>query len=245
MRSSLSAQRTRLLAPIALAVLAWSSAPVAPARADNPLLDDAPPVMRVRPLLDGRHILAPQFGLTIGDPYVQNLMAGLYWRYHFTPWLGVGADIWAGGGVDTSLTDDINRELTRPGNTFSLSTTSLQLLANATLEVVPFSGKAILFSDALVRMDIHLSAGIGVAIVSGSERIPDSTSLAPTFGVGMRIFPNRWLSIGLDLKDYLVNRVLAATRDGSVPGSSYGHNWLFGLSIGFSLPTDPTIELED
>lgn len=232
-------QRKNLVATlVALAV----GIPVGSAHAENPLLDDAPPVIRVRPLLEGRHILAPQFGLTIGDDYVQNLMAGLYWRYHITSWFGVGVDVWAGGGVTTSLTDDINSELSRPGRSFELSTTSLQLLANATIELVPFSGKAILFSDALVRMDLHINAGVGVALVSGSERIEDSTSLAPTFGVGMRIFPNRWLHIGVDLKDYIVNRALSSRRDGSVPGSSYSHNWLFGLSVGFSFPTNPALE---
>lgn len=238
----MSAVSKHLVGVVAALALIGSSAP---ALAENPLLEDAPPVMRVRPLLDGRHIIAPQVGLTIGDPYTQNFMAGVYWRYHLTPWFGIGADIWAGGGVDTSLTEDINRELSRPGAPFSLSTSSLQLLANATLELVPFSGKAILFSDALIRIDIHITAGIGVAMVSGSDRVEDTTSLAPTFGIGMRIFPNRWFSIGLDVKDYLVNRALAARRDGSVPGSSYEHNWLYGLSFGFSLPTDPDIELDE
>jgi outer membrane beta-barrel protein len=241
MRSPLTAHRLHLAGALLMMLATLGNG----ARAENPLLDEAPPVLRTRPLLDGRHILAPQVGVTVGDPYTQNFMAGLYWRYHLTPWFGIGADIWAGGGIDTSLTDDINRELSRPGAPFTLSTSSLQLLANATVELVPFSGKAVLFSDTLIRVDIHVSAGIGVALVSGSERVEDSTSLAPTFGIGMRIFPNRWFSIGLDVKDYLVNRALAARRDGSVEGSSYGHNWLYGLSFGFSLPTDPSIELEE
>lgn len=212
------------------------------ARADNPLIDDQPPVLHVRPLLDGRHILAPQFGMTLDDPYQQNLMAGLYYRYHLTPWFGVGADLWAGGGVDTSLTDDIDKELSRPGRPFQLSTTSLQLLAGAAVELVPFSGKALLFSDALMRVDVHLTVGVGVAMVAGDERIPDSISVAPNFGAGIRLFPVPWLSIGLDVRDWLVNRALASRKDGSVAGSSFDHNWLFGLSIGFSFPTTPEIQ---
>lgn len=228
------------------AVLVVASALVlaAPARAENPLLDDAPPKMRVIPLHDGRHIVAPQFGLTFGDPYVQNLMAGILWRYHFNPWLGIGADVWAGGGVNTTLTDDINRELSTEARPFELSTTALRLLANLTVELVPFSGKAILFSDALVRFDVHVDLGVGVAMVSGSERIDDSVSLAPTFGVGVRIFPSQWLSIGLDLKDYMVERALASRRDSSVPAAEFGHNWLFGLSVGFSFPTNPGIQAD-
>ncbi len=239
-----SSSRALCLA-LAVATVALSQvAAPAPARAENPLLEDAPQIMRVRPLHAGRHIVAPQFGLTIGDEYVQNLMAGLYWRYHFTSWLGIGADVWAGGGVDTSLTDDINRELSREARPFELPTTSLQLLANLTVELVPFSGKAIIFSDALVRMDLHIDLGVGVAMVSGNDRIDDSVSLAPTFGVGLRVFPSRWLSIGLSIKDYIVERALAARRDLSVPGAEFGHNWLFGLSVGFSFPTNPEIETD-
>jgi len=230
----------------AMATMAVASAVIlaAPARAENPLLDNAPPKMRVIPLHEGRHIVAPQFGLTFGDPYVQNLMAGIMWRYHFNPWLGIGADVWAGGGVNTTLTDDINRELSTQARPFELSTTALRLLANLTVELVPFSGKAILFSDALVRFDVHLDLGVGVAMVSGSDRIDDSVSLAPTFGVGVRIFPSQWLSIGLDLKDYMVERALASRRDSSVPAAEYGHNWLFGLSVGFSFPTNPGIQAD-
>ena len=68
--------------------------------------------------------------------------------------------------------------------------------------------------------------------------------LAPTFGVGLRLFPSKWLSIGFDLKDYIVSRTLSSRRDGSVPGASFDHNWLFGLSIGFSFPTNPVNQTE-
>jgi len=214
----------------------------ASAHADNPLLDEQPPVLKVRPLLEGRHILAPQFGMTIADPYTQNLMAGLYYRYYFASWFGVGVDVWAGGGVDTALTDDIDRELSRPGVPFELSTTSLQFLGNVAIELVPFSGKALLFSDALIRADFHLTLGVGAAMISGEGRIDDSVSLAPTFGAGLRLFPSHWLSIGFELRDYLISRALASRRDGSVPGATFDHNWLFGLSIGFSFPTNPEIQ---
>jgi len=230
------------LKPLVMA-LACASVMAATARAENPMLADQPPVRKARPLLDGRHTIAPQFGMTLADPYQQNLLAGIYYRYHLASWLGIGLDLWAGGGVDTSLTDDIDRELSRPGRPFELSTSSLQLLGNVAVELVPFSGKAMLFSDALLRVDVHLTLGVGIALVSGSDdKIADSTSTAPTFGAGIRLFPSSWLSIGLEIRDYLVNRALASRRDGSVPGASFDHNWLFGLSIGFSFPTTPEVE---
>ncbi len=232
--------RSTVLARLSLcAVIGVMTTFPAVASAENPLLEDAPAVMSYRPLHEGRNWVAPQFGVTLGDPYVTNLMAGVAWRYYVASWFGIGVDAWAGGGITTSLTDSIERELSRETSTFVLSTSSLRLLANATLEFVPFSGKAMMFSDALVYADLHIDVGVGAAIIAGSERIEDSISIAPMFGIGGRVFPTRWLSIGLEVKDYVVNRALAARRDGSVAGSSFGHNWLLGLTVGFSFPMLP------
>ncbi len=231
----------------ALAVVAVSLVAVgvggadAPAHAENPLLEGSPAVMKERPILEGRHLVAPAFGVTIGDPYARNLLAGLQYRYHFTSWFGVGLDIWAGGSVRTGLADDIERELSRPDAPFQLSATSLRAIANLSVELVPLSGKAMVFSDALIHWELHLVGGAGAAIVAGDDRIEDSVSLAPFFGIGTRFFFDRWLSVGVELRDYLVNRAVSSRKDGSVPGSSFGHNWLFGLTIGFSFPVVPDV----
>jgi outer membrane beta-barrel protein len=237
MRSTV--RRTAQTVLVAAAVVA-SFAGVS--RAENPMLDDAPPTMRERPLLEGRHLIAPAFGVTINDPYARNLLAGINYRYHLNSWFGFGLDVWAGGSVRTALADDIERELSRPDRPFQLSASSLRALANLSVELVPLSGKAMLFSDALVHWDLHLMGGVGAAIVAGDGRIEDSVSLTPVFGVGMRFFFDRWLSLGFEIRDYLVNRAVSSRKDGSVPGSSFGHNWLFGLSIGFSFPTAPSFE---
>jgi len=241
-RSVSSARRRVVLAAGLALVLVGLSATTA--LAENPALEGSPPVMRSVRLLEGRHTIAPQFGLTLNDAYERNLLAGLGWRYFFSSWLGIGVDVWAGGGVQTSLTDDINRELSQGSQTFALGTSSLRLLANATLEIIPFTGKAVIFGDQFVRVDLHLALGVGVALTSGSGRVDDETSVAPMFGVGFRFFPNSWLAIGIDLKDYLVNRVLASRKDGSVPGASFDHNWLLGLSVGFFFPTELESETE-
>ncbi len=224
------------------AALASLAAAATPARAGNPLLDGAPPTMGERLLFKGRHLVAPAIAFTLGDPYAHNVGAGLSYRYHVTNWLGFGADLIAGGAVRTSLSDDIVRELSRPGEPFSFDTTSLGLLASLSVEVVPFSGKALLFSDALVHWDLHLAGGAGVALVNGEGRIEGSTSIAPWFGVGTRFFPKRWLSVGFELRDYFVNRALSSLKDGSVPASTWGQNWLCAVSVGFSFPTEPLPE---
>jgi len=233
-----SANSFQLALGVACSAFIAMSAP-STSRADNPLIDGAPATMREKPLLEGRHLIAPTFGVTIGDPYARNLLAGLQYRYHLTSWLGIGVDIFAGGAVSTALTDDIERELSREGAPFQLSETSIRAIGNLTVEIVPLTGKAMLFSDAVLRWDLHLIFGVGAAMVAGDGRIEDSVSIAPMFGIGMRFFPSQWLSIGIELRDYIIDRAIASRKDGSVPGSTFGHNWMFGLSIGFSFPTSP------
>jgi hypothetical protein len=224
-------------------LLTLSAAAAGPgALAANPLLDEAPPTMKARPLHDGRHHVAPAFAFTVGDPYASNLGAGVFYRYYLASWLGIGADVLAGGSVRTALSDDIVRELSRPDAPFQFDTTSLRTLATLTVEIVPMSGKALLFSDALVRWDLHLTGGAGVAMVAGEGRIEDSVSLTPFVGLGTRFFPTRGVSIGLEVRDYFVNRALSSRKDGSVPGSTWGQNWLGALSVGFSFPTEPPPE---
>lgn len=237
------ARLVALTSGLALALLIGLGAPPT-ARAENPALEGAPPVMHAVELLSGRHAIAPQFGVTLNDPYEHNVMAGLSYRYYLASWIGLGVDVWAGAGIDTSLTDDINRELSTGTSTFQLGTSSLRLLANAAVDIVPFVGKAIVFSDQLVRVETHITLGLGVALSSGSGRVDDGTSIAPMFGVGLKIFPSDWLAVGIDLRDYLVSRVLASRRDGSVPGATFDHNWLLGLSVGFYFPTTPETRSE-
>ena len=238
-----SPARLRSTQPLAAAIVALAAAaPLSEARAGNPILDDAPPTMRTRPLHDGRHLVAPTFAFSVNDPYATNFGAGVSYRYYLTSWLGVGADVLAGGAARTALADDIERELSRPDAPFEFDVTSLRTLATLSVEIVPMSGKALLFSSALVHWDLHLSGGAGVAMVAGEGRIEDSVSASPFFGVGTRFFPTRGVSIGLEVRDYFVNRALSSRKDGSVPASTWGENWLGAVSVGFSFPVEPSLK---
>ena len=208
------------------------------AQADNPL-DGQPSIRNKKLYLNGRQSVSPVIGFTVNDEYSGNFVGGLAWRYHLTDWLGIGADLAAGVGYDTSLTEDINTELSSGGSTFQLSTSSLSLAAFATIEIVPFEGKFNLMDWMHARIDVHLNLGFGVAMIAGSGRIEDSTSLLPVIGGGIRFFPTTWIGIGLDFRDLIMNRVLSSRRDGSLPAPEWTHTWLTTLSVGFYFPTIP------
>lgn len=211
------------------------------AQAKTPF-DDLPAVRNKLLLHDGRHVLAPTFAFTANDPYKSNALVGAYWRYYLQSWLGIGIDVSAGFGIDTSLNSRISEEISTPSKSFSVSATSLQLLANATLELVPIEGKFLLAGGHQVRMDVHVIAGFGMAMVAGEGRISTEITWMPVVGAGMRFFPNDWLAVGIDVRNYMVNRVLAMRRDGSIPAGELTHNLATTLSIGFFLPTEPAIE---
>lgn len=207
--------------------------------AESPL--ESVPAVRNKVLMhDGRHALTPMFGMTVNDPYEQNLLFGLSWRWFLQSWLGIGADLMGGFSVETDLAQQIDRDLTSSGDA-SLSTTSLRLLLDATAEVIPIEGKFMLFNDLLVRLDVHLQLGIGMALVGGNGRMSDTISVMPMFGVGMRFFANEWIAAGFDVRDYLVDRVLASDRKGAIPASEFGHNWFVGFSVSFLLPAEPDV----
>lgn len=211
-----------------------------PAQAKGPL-DDLPAVRNKLLLHEGRHVVAPSFAFTVNDPYVRNLLLGAAWRYYLNNWFGIGVDVAGGIGVGTDLADDIEDELSRADRPFGLSTSSLRLLANATAEFVPLDGKFMLFGKHLARIDVHLIAGVGMALVDGEGRIEDEVSLMPMFGIGTRLYPAEWIAIGVDVRDYVINRTLASDRDGAVPGREFGHNWAVGFSVNFFLPDEPDV----
>jgi outer membrane beta-barrel protein len=208
------------------------------AQANNPL-DGQPSIRNKKLYLSGRQSVAPLIGFTVNDAYSGNFVGGLAWRYHLSDWLGIGADLAAGVGYDTDLSDDINTELSSNGNSFQLSTSSLSLAAFATIEIVPFEGKFNLMNWMHARIDVHLDLGFGIAMIGGTGRIEDSTSLLPVVGAGIRFFPTTWIGISLDIRDLIMSRVLSSRRDGSLPAPEWTHTWLTTLSVGFYFPTGP------
>lgn len=204
--------------------------------------DGLPAVRNKLQLHEGRHVLSPTFGFTANDPYKSNLLLGANWRYYIQSWIGVGVDLGAGFGLDTALAEQIGQEITTPDKTYDVAASSLQLMLHATVELVPIEGKFLLAGGHQVRMDLHLLGGFGMAMVAGEGRIDDEITWLPVFGAGMRFFPNDWMAIGIDVRDYIVHRVLAIRRDGAIPAREYTDNLTITLSLGFFLPTEPTVD---
>ena len=202
---------------------------------------DLPAVRKKLEMHKERHVIAPNLAVTVNDPYVNNAMVGLNWRYYVQPWLGLGVDIAGGIGFETGMAAQIREERSTADNQFTLSTTSLRLLAHATAEFVPIEGKLLFAGGHQARIDLHIIAGFGMALVAGTNRIDDEITWMPVIGAGFRTFPNDWIAITVDIRDYMVSRVYAATWQGGIPAKEFTNNLAVTLSVGFFLPMAPVV----
>lgn len=203
------------------------------------LEEEAVPVKEKILWREGRHEISPTIGWTFRDPYVRTLFTILNYTYYIRNWLGVNAEFGYGISFPTALQKHIEKELSKPGESFSLSTSNPSILALFNVNYVPIYGKFILLKKILVNYDIHLTAGIGYSKINGREKIEDSSSLATSFGIGTRFFATKWLSINFDFKDYIIKSALNSKWDASVAGKKF-HNHLtilFGVSFFFPQET--------
>lgn len=164
-------------------------------------LADAPPILDQTLWRAGRVELAPTVSLSIPDPftgsvaYEQLTMVGLQANYFILDWLGVGLDLGYGISSNTSLHDQVDREIDAKRNavcgpdpgptaeaeaktahlsclgelglTDNIRTSSIQLLASANVSFVPLHGKFMLFDSILMHYDVHALLGVGFAVMQG------------------------------------------------------------------------------
>jgi outer membrane beta-barrel protein len=87
----------------------------------------------------------------------------------------------------------------------------------------PIHGKFLLFNTVIPHFDIYLSAGLGVTDSN------TASGLTSNFGVGMKIFTHSWLSIRLDVRNFLFEQEIVNT-------SKMTNNLSMTLGVGFWLP---------
>lgn len=199
------------------------------------------PIIRNRKIFrGGRHAISPVIGATVLDHYRQHTLLGAAYTYYIFDWLGVGAEGLYAIGINTSLTEDIEDDYARQGEPLTVANSSLQLLANAMVHVVPFAGKATLLRRWVFYYDFHVVGGVGFAQTKGRGAIEDGAGFSPMFGGGARVFVTPGIAISLDFRDYLVSMVEAGSKAGLEKSPDYRNNLAFTLSVDFLLPNELT-----
>lgn len=207
-------------------------------------LADAPSVRHNVLLHKGRHEINPQFGLTFADPYTQSVVLGIGYLYHITDWVGIGAEFSYGVGIKTKLAQGIEREVTRdpewkglhPGQTYEMGRTGLNVLGIVEASFTPLSGKLVLFRKFMGYADFHVNVGVGFASVKGYGVLDSKITYALMVGGGFRLFPHKAVSVNVDVKDYMVPRVVNQPVTSKSGSTKFTQNPTFLLGVSVFLP---------
>ena len=164
-------------------------------------------VQRMYVLRTGRFELAPSYAQTFNDQYVSHpaLAAGL--NYWITNVLAVGANFLWYQGLETD--SDLNFTIRRSAR-LAVPVTEYQLGAHLNFTYVPIYGKFEMFNDSIFQWDAYLVGGVGVLrtrpvpVIDPAVRTFDfDWRVAFNFGIGIRVFVTRWLTVFGELRDYL------------------------------------------
>ena len=206
-------------------------------------LSDAPSVRHQLLLHSERSELTPAVGLTLNDSFSRTFLFQIGYQYHIMEWLSVGAELSYGAAWSTNLTSGIEDQVSadpgfksdHPGQTYKLPRSSLELLAVAKVSFVPLSGKLVLFNKYLGYADIHIDVGGGMARVKGYSMDP-SITFAILVGGGFRFFPTTGVSVNIDVKDYMVRRVVNGSKtDTGTQSLTQNPTLMLGVSVFFPL----------
>jgi len=208
------------------------------------------PVVR-RQLLyrSSRLELTPALGVAFGRTYQREIFVGVTGRYHLTNAFAAGVNVqFAGLVMDTSVARNFADSNPQAGR--QLYYGQQTLLTDAHVSYTPIAGKFSLF-DNTMHFDIHISVGVGGALVSDEGLGNITTDLpgfrfGPALSVGMRTFVTDGVAINLRLTDYMYNSSEAQTIVTGVDGrlgagprdNRFGHNFIGMIGASIFLPSE-------
>jgi outer membrane beta-barrel protein len=238
-------------------------------------LAGAPACRHCRIYRNGRFTIQPFVGFTLQDEYARTILFGAQLQFHVTDWLGIGIfGGYAPIALDTGLTDEVTAQgQTTSRNRLSLPSAAgfpdqigrIQWVAAGQVSFIPLRGKLALFQKVFIDADFYVflgGAAVGVeereetdfatcsgdgCIDSQSARI-SRVAIAPTFGAGLTLFANDWISLAFEWRGIPCACNTCGTVESSADGDFpvdiidgndriFHFNHMFVLGVGFYLPT--------
>ncbi len=224
----------RALLAVAVCVSSWVAAP---AHADDDVLAGSPVVRRNLMYRAARHELAGVLGMTVGDPYVRNVLPGARYDYHLFDWLSVGGRLLVGIPVTTATYDEVDAKVTANNDTFAMEASSLRLLGMGHVSVSPLVGKMLAWSKVPIQFDVHVDLMAGFASVgSTGDALTTGAGLSLGAAGGLRVFISRVVAVTVDLQAVSTNRALSVNRDSKETGKKTRFNTITSVGVSFFMP---------
>lgn len=191
----------------------------------------------------GRQEIGATFGMSLGDPYVRNLLPGARYDFHLTDWIALGAQLMVGVPIDTAMKAQIADKVSKHNETFTMETSRLGLIIGPQASVAPLSGKFMVLGFLPAQFDFHVNLGAGIAstpgiVTTAAGSPPPSIGVAPWVGAGGRLFLSRVIALTVDLNNFFVKRTLSVDRNGQPPGAAYAGQLVFTGGVSFFVPPD-------
>jgi len=188
------------------------------------LAERIPSVTRRNFVKHGRVEIFPTVGMTLNDPFFNNVLLTGGLMFHVTEWLAIGG---AGDyvlGLDAGLPVEGGAARLRPAVNRATFGGRLEVA------VSPLYGKLSLFAEKVLHFDIYALVGGGVV----GTRI-GSPALGAVVGLGEHIFFSRWLALRIEVRDQMFKMAIDEQ-----PGTakSLRHLLMASLGLCFYLPSD-------
>jgi len=154
-----------------------------------------------------------------GQEFTRDLQFGLSYRYHLSPFIGLGLTVLGGLSFESGLVGEI-RGAGRPELLNNVRPETMRAVATVDFHLVPIYGKFVLFGRYAVHYDLTLTVGVGVAAIQrkmldGQTGIPEGGTrgaLSPTVGASLRLLFSRNIGLFGEFRDFIWSEENAITR---------------------------------
>jgi outer membrane beta-barrel protein len=209
-------------------------------------------VQQIFVLRQNRLEIQPAYAFTLNDQFVSHNSPGIALNYWITNVLAVGVN---GSYYEWFNTDSAFNFQTRRAARVNVPLTEYSWGAALNFTYAPVMGKFAGFGDFIFQYDIYVLGGVGAISTRPLPVIdPDNryfefkTKLAFNAGLGVHIFFSRWFAASLEVRDYIFNDELEATKIALVPTDKstwHGEKTLTNnvqAQLGFSIFIPPSFE---
>ena len=251
-------------------------------------LEGQPAVRHRYELREGRFEIGPSFGFSLDRAMRHTVTIGAKLEYHFSDAFSVGADLGYGIGFNTGLASELEESYADANESaiwdrMTKRMSDIKFQGDVRFAWTPIYGRIAVFSKLFVLYDMYAFGGVALAYTANSgkdgEWLPNTDQVDAAnegfraglaLGVGMRIYFNHWIALGIEVKDLMFmdnetgadqTRGLSDTEldiyktclGGANPTScsvkahvdgddkKFAQHWFFGLNVTFLLPMQPKV----